>query len=136
MAPASPPPAAVADKLWKRLGGEDNVNRIVDDFLKRALNDEKVNFTRGKKYPLDAQKESELKQKFVAYISDISDGTVVRTAPRSMAEVHKGMNITDAQFNALVEDLKKSLDKFKVPDKEQGELLSALGSLKPQIVGQ
>ena len=46
------------------------------------------------------------------------------------------MNISDAQFNALVEDLKKSLDKFKVPDKEQSELLSALGSLKPQIVGQ
>ena len=55
---------------------------------------------------------------------------------RSMQAAHKGMNITDAQFNALVEDLKKSLDKFKVPDKEQGELLSALASLKPQIVGQ
>jgi len=39
------------------------------------------------------------------------------------------MNITDAQFNALVEDLVKTLDKFKVPTKEQGELLAALGPI-------
>jgi len=47
------------------------------------------------------------------------------------------MNITDAQVQtALVEDLVKTLDKFKVPTKEQGELLAALGPMKPQIVGQ
>jgi hemoglobin len=53
-----------------------------------------------------------------------------------MRTAHKGMGITDADFNALVEDLKQSLDKFKVPVKEQGELLGALGSMRSQIVGQ
>jgi len=53
-----------------------------------------------------------------------------------MKTAHKGMGITDADFNALVEDLVKSLDKFKVPEKEKGELLTTLASLKPQIVGQ
>ena len=53
-----------------------------------------------------------------------------------MRTAHKGMNITDAQFNALVEDLVKTLDKFKVPEKEKGELLGVLGPMKPQIVGQ
>ena len=48
---------------------------------------------------------------------------------------HAGMGITDAQFNALVEDLIKSLDKFKVPEKEKGELLGILGPMKPSIVG-
>jgi len=43
---------------------------------------------------------------------------------------------TDAQFNALVEDLVKTLDKFNVPKKEQGELLGILGPMKPDIVGQ
>ena len=46
---------------------------------------------------------------------------------RSMQAAHKGMNITDAQFNALVEDLQKSLNKFKVPEKEQGDLLACSG---------
>jgi hemoglobin len=52
-----------------------------------------------------------------------------------MKTTHTGMNITDAEFNALVEDLVKSLDKFKVPTQEKNELLTALGGLKPQIVG-
>jgi hemoglobin len=46
------------------------------------------------------------------------------------------MNITDAQFNALVEDLVKTLDKFKVPATEKGELLAILAPMKPRIVGQ
>jgi hemoglobin len=46
------------------------------------------------------------------------------------------MKITDAEFTALVEDLVKSLDKFKVPAREKNELLGALGGMKPQIVGQ
>jgi hypothetical protein len=48
----------------------------------------------------------------------------------SMKDAHKGMKITDAEFNALVEDLVKSLDKFK------NDLLGALGGMKPDIVNQ
>ena len=51
-------------------------------------------------------------------------------------DAHRGMNVNDAEFTALVEDLVKSLDKFKVPQQEKGELLSALGGMKPQIVGR
>jgi hemoglobin len=45
------------------------------------------------------------------------------------------MHITDADFNALVGDLQRSLNKFNVPAQEQQELLGALGQLKPDIVG-
>ncbi len=53
-----------------------------------------------------------------------------------MKAAHKGMKITDAEFTALVEDLVKSLDKFKVGAQEKNELLSALGGMKADIVGQ
>jgi len=46
------------------------------------------------------------------------------------------MKITDAEFSALVEDLGKALDKFKVPAKEKNELLGALGGMKGDIVGR
>ena len=55
---------------------------------------------------------------------------------RDMVSTHKGMNITDSEFGALVEDLIKALDKHKVPEKEKGELLGILGPMKPAIVGQ
>jgi len=55
---------------------------------------------------------------------------------QTMLAAHKGMKITDAEFTALVEDLVKSLDKFKVGAPEKNELLSALGGMKGDIVGQ
>ena len=44
------------------------------------------------------------------------------------------MGITDADFNALVEDLTGALDNFKVGSKEKDELLGALGPMKSDIV--
>ncbi len=132
--PAAPPQAAAAEKLWKRLGGEDNVNKIVGDFLKFALNDEKVNFTRGQKYPIDAQKAADLKQKFVAYISDISGGPIVGTSTRSMAEVHKGMNITEAEFDALAGWLKTAMEKNNVVPADVEEVMRKVNATKKDIV--
>jgi hemoglobin len=53
-----------------------------------------------------------------------------------MKDTHTGMKITDAEFGALVEDLVKSLDKFKVPAQEKSELLGALGGMKGDIVNR
>ena len=55
---------------------------------------------------------------------------------RDMKSVHAGMRISDAEFDALVGDLVKALDKFKVPEKEKGELLGVLGPMKGDIVGR
>ncbi len=46
------------------------------------------------------------------------------------------MNISSAHFNALVEDLVTTLDKFQVPEREKNELLAILGPMKADIVTQ
>jgi hemoglobin len=51
-----------------------------------------------------------------------------------MKKSHASMRVTGGEFNALVEDLVKTLDKFKVPEKEKNELLGALAGLKGDIV--
>jgi hemoglobin len=51
-----------------------------------------------------------------------------------MKDAHHGMGISTADFNALVEDLQTSLNKFKVPAKDQGDLLAVLGPMKGDIV--
>jgi truncated hemoglobin YjbI len=134
MGPAAAQPVAATGTLWKRLGDEENVNKIVGDFLTWAVNDEKVNFTRGNKYPLDPRKEAELKQKLVAYVSDISGGTVVGPSSRSMADIHKGMNITGAEFDALAGYLKTSLEKNKVAPADVEEVMRKVDATKKDIV--
>jgi len=63
-------------------------------------------------------------------------GGPCRYTGRTMKESHRGQDITDADFNAMVGDLVKTLDKFKVPEREKNELLSLLSPMRPDIVGQ
>ena len=51
-----------------------------------------------------------------------------------MGDAHDGMGVSDMNFNALVEDLGKSLNKFKVPAREQKELVAILAPMRKDIV--
>ena len=54
--------------------------------------------------------------------------------PTSIPIPHPAVGITSGDFDALVQDLVGALDKFKVGEKEKGELLGALGPMKADIV--
>ena len=74
-----------------------------------------------------------LKRQLVQQICAGSGGPCKYTG-RSMKDAHRGMGVANADFNALVEDLVKSLDKYKVPKREKGELLAILGPMRRDIV--
>ena len=115
--------------LYDRLGGQPAITAVIDDFVGNVAADTRINrFFARTDIP-------RLKRLLVEQICQGTGGPCTYTG-RDMKTTHAGMGITDAQFNALVEDLVKSLDKFKVPEKEKGELLGVLGPMKPSIVGQ
>ena len=76
-----------------------------------------------------------LRQNLIDQIGEASGGPLKYTG-KSMVEAHKGMGITDKEFNSLVNDLVLALNKFNVPAKEQTDLLGILGGLKGEIVGK
>ena len=115
--------------LYDRLGGQPAITAVVDDFVGNVAADSRINGFFAK---TDIPR---LKRLLVEQICAGTGGPCTYTG-RSMPEAHRGMHITDAQFGALVEDLQKSLNKFKVPEKEQADLLAVLGPMKPAIVGQ
>ena len=51
-----------------------------------------------------------------------------------MKESHQQLNITEGQWQAMVADFQTTLDTFKVPAKEQEELIIIVGSTKKDIV--
>jgi hemoglobin len=115
--------------LYDRLGGKQAIQTVVDDFIANVAADNRINgFFANTNIP-------RLKGLLVDQICEATGGPCKYTG-RSMKATHTGMKITDAQFNALVEDLVKSLDKFKVPAAEKNELLRALAGMKGDIVGQ
>jgi hemoglobin len=115
--------------LYDRLGGKGAITAVVDDFIGNVAADGRINARfQGATVP-------RLKGMLVDQICEATGGPCKYTG-RSMADAHRGMAITDGDFGALVEDLVKSLDKFKGPAQEKSELLSALGGMKRQIVGR
>jgi hemoglobin len=114
--------------LYDRLGGAPAITAVVDDFIGNVAADSRINARFAN------ANIPRLKKHLVEQISAGTGGNVVYTG-RDMHSAHDGMYITDTDFGALVEDLVKSLDKFKVPEKEKGELLGILGPMKSQIVG-
>ena len=115
--------------LYDRLGGKPAITAVVDDFIGNVAGDTRIN------QRFATADIPRLKIMLVNQICEASGGPCKYTGAR-MKDAHRGMKITDAEFNALVEDLVKSLDKFKVPAQEKGELLTALGSMKSDIVNQ
>ncbi|HWU90709.1 MAG TPA: group 1 truncated hemoglobin [Kofleriaceae bacterium] len=115
--------------LYDRLGGKDAITAVVDDFVNNAATDEKI-----KHFFANADAKA-LKEKLVEQICQAAGGPCKYTG-KDMKTAHTGMKIAEDDFNALVGDLVKALDKFKVGEKEKNDLLGALGGMKGDIVGQ
>ena len=118
--------------LYDRLGGKSAIVSVVDDFVANCAADARIN----KFFAATAADKNRLaafKNKLVDQICEASGGPCKYTG-RDMKTAHAGMGISNADFNALVEDLTKSLNKFKVAKAEQDQLLGVLGPMRPQIV--
>ena len=113
--------------LYDRLGGKDAITAVVDEFVANVAADKRIN-------AMFANADiANLKSKLVDQICQATGGPCTYTG-KGMKEAHVGMNIKKADFDALVEDLVKALDKFKVPEKEKNELLGLLGPMEKDIV--
>jgi len=118
------------DSLYKRLGGYDAIAAVTDDMLGRLVADPQLSkFFVG----LNDVSKTRVRQHFIDFLCKATGGPCAYTG-QDMKTAHAGLNITEADWAAAVKDLQATLDKFKVPDRERGEVLSAVSSLKPDIV--
>ena len=53
---------------------------------------------------------------------------------RNMKVAHTGLGVKESEWNAVLKHLASALDKFKVPQKEKGEVLTMISGLKLDIV--
>jgi len=120
-------PPAPAGTLYDRLGGKEAITAVVGEFLSRVAGDERIN-ARFSNADLPR-----LKGLLIEFVCEASGGPCKYTG-RDMRTAHAGMHLASSDFDALVENLKGALDHFKVPAREQNDLLGALGPLKPEIV--
>lgn len=118
--------------LYKRLGGKTAITAVIEEFVNNCAGDARIN-----KFFADTAKDpkrlAKFKKHLVNQVCEASGGPC-KYKGKDMKAAHKGMGIKDEHFNALVEDLVKALDKFKVPEKEKNELLGLLGPMKADMI--
>lgn len=118
--------------LYDRLGGKPAVRAVVDDFVSRLLQDERVNrwFAQAMADPA----------RLAAYKTKLGDlvcqatGGPCKYSGLDMAAAHQGRGVSAEAFGAVVDDLVATLDKFNVPAKERDQLLGLLAPMKSSIV--
>ena len=129
------PPQAFAQQqqsLYHRLGGYDAIAAVTDDAIARLASDPQLKrFFTG----LSTDSQKRLRQHFIDFLCSATGGPCLYLG-RDMKTAHTGLGITEDDWTASVKDLTASLDKFKVPEKEKGEVLAAVSSLKGDIVGR
>ena len=130
-----------APTLYDRLGGVNAISAVVDEFIGRvAVNPDMVRTFKPllddvAKNGASSARLAILRNNLIDQVGEASGGPQ-KYKGKDMVTAHKGMMITEKEFNSLAGDLSGALDKFNVPATEKGELLSVIGSLKPSIVGQ
>ena len=133
--------------LYDRLGKEAGISNIVADFTPRVLEDPRVNWQRkgvtqggfsfhhdkSEAWNATPQNVATLQLHLVQFLV-LATGGPAHYEGRDMKGVHSNMHIANVEFDAALGDLKASLDKLQVPNREQKELLSIIESTRPEIV--
>ena len=124
---------ATQPSLYERLGGAYSIATVVDDFIERLLVNATLNANPAINEARTRVPKAGLKFHVTAMVCEVSGGPCKYTG-RAMKESHQHLNITQAEWDAMVGDFKATLSKFNVPRREQQELITIVGSTRNDIV--
>jgi hemoglobin len=119
--------------LYERLGGIYNIACVVDDLIDRVMNDPRLNANPAVNEAHHKVPPPGFKYLVTEMVGWAAGGPQKYTG-RSMRESHEHLNITPKEWDAFMDDLQQSLDKFSVPAAEQSELKAIVNSTYGDIV--
>lgn len=122
--------AQSGDSLYKRLGGYDALAAVTDDFITRLATDKTLG-----RFFVGASDNSKMRirQLVLDQLCAATGGPCIYLG-RDMKTAHKGLGITEEDWNIAVKHLVATLTKFKVPENLQKEVATAISGLKSDIV--
>jgi len=121
------PCGAVAQTLFDDLGGMGRIERIVADTVDRSVADPRIAWS------FDNVNHDRLKRLIAQQFCNLSGGPCARRE-RGMRPAHRHLQLTEADFNALVEHLQDSMDAAGTPFRTQLRLIALLAPMKREIV--
>src|SRR5262247_3042184 len=105
--------------LYERLGGYSAIAAVANDLLPRLRADPQLGRFWAHRGEDGIMREKQLLIDFLC----ASAGGPMYYRGRDMALAHRGMRISESDWNVFLGHAAATLAKFKVPDAEQGELV-------------
>ncbi len=125
--------AAERPSLYNRLGGVYSIATVVDDLIDRLMVDPRLNAN-----PLVNEAHHRVPPAGFKYLLTEmvcwATGGPQKYTGKSMLDSHAQLKITSKEWEAFLDDFQQTLDKFKVPAGEQGELKAIVNSTRSDIV--
>ncbi|QGY79561.1 group I truncated hemoglobin [Sphingorhabdus lacus] len=127
--PSAPTLPIITDDtaLFEQFGGREGLTKIMDDVMVRWLANPRT------KPFFENSDQDRIKLQLVEQFCVIMKGPCEYSG-RTMAEAHRGMNVNEGSFYALVEELQITLNKMDVPFRAQNRLIAALAPMHRDII--
>jgi hemoglobin len=119
--------------LYSRLGGVYSIATVVDDFIDRVMVDPRLNANPR----VDEAHHRVTPAGFKYLVTEMlcwAAGGPQSYSGRAMDESHRHLLITAGEWQAFMDDLQQTLDKFAVPAAEQAEIKALVDSTRSAIV--
>ena len=135
----------MADKtLYERLGGVFAIAAVIDHFSDAVVKNPVAGQTSDNPalrewHTAKLARLPGLKFMRTLWVCDVAGGPFeyVGTKPGhdqvALEEAHRDLGITPDEFDAVAEELSKSLDHFNVPQREKDEVLAAFAAHKGEV---
>ena len=125
--------ARQVQSLYDRLGGVYPISAVVDTFIELLL----VNDVLNANPAIDAARKrvpaAGIKYHVTALVCRETGGPCKYTG-RTLKESHAHLNISEKEWQAMLADLHRVMNNYRVPAKEQAELVAIVESTKKEIV--
>jgi hemoglobin len=126
-------PPVEKPSLYDRLGGVYNIATVVDDLIDRVMVDARLNANPR----VDEAHHRVSAAGFKYLVTEMACGAAggpQRYTGRPMGDSHRHLMITEGEWQAFMDDLRQTLDRFEVPQPERQELIAIVESTKEAIV--
>jgi len=130
---AAPAGSPATKSLYDRLGGAYPIAVVVDDFIERLLVNETLNANPAIKEARQRVPAQGLKFHVTTLVCQVTGGPC-KYVGRDMRSSHANLHISPREWQAMLADFNKTLDKFSVPATEKSELVAIVNSTKSEIV--
>ena len=120
--------------LYEQLGGASGISNMVDDIVEAHLNNPVIK-ARFLPYLEKPERVAEIKKHTCDFLGAGSGGPE-KYAGRSMPETHRGMNISEAEYMAAVDDILAVMEKHGIDESARKDVLAIAYALKGQILHQ